>query len=358
MGMPQRRDRDGRYATQTWAEPDFSLALSSLGLEDITPQKMLDVAERSARRLAVNSPHLDADDVTQDIIAHYLVSRRNAARDLSEAYSNGRAVTPGAVLQNPVAYIRRVAHGIGQRHMTGEQQSPDRSAIKRFAQTVKELEQSRGERLSDAEKRQIADQIRSEQPPGRRAKPDFYVRYTETPSGLGGSTGEGPSDDDTPMHQIESAAGADGRPVGTFAGSDDYQTGTIGDQVLVGMAEGRAGAAKNARLRAWDALAEQAGAPMVTFGAVGETAATAHRKTIAAGGGAVAVSRRVAAGKATKDETTALLAPFGGAKLDYEDQMKVVDQFSRLESYADDVYESALSAATSRRNRKPEQALT
>lgn len=326
----------GQFAADAHDEADIDGLLDSMGFAELDPAEAMEIASRAARRLAHKTPRVDAAEVSQDTLLNYLNARNNARTKLWDAYTNGVVVRPGSVLENPGAYINRVAEGIVQRHATGEDQSPDRAAIKAWRQAVADAEQHLGRDLTQNEKDDLANHIRESQAPGRRAKVGFHeARGEVTASSFG--------DDDAVV--VDDVVGADGRLLSAGDITGDFSPDEIGDALLESFSAGRASAAQNARRRAWDAVAGRSGAPMVVQGSLTEGRVTAARRTISEAGGISSVCARWADETASVDETNALFAPFGN-NLDYSAQARVVSAIGDLGAYADDVFDGALGGAT------------
>lgn len=341
----------GQFAPEDHTEVEIDLLVGQMGYRQLDPDEAMDIAMQSAKKRSQRSLRLDPDEVSQETILYYLNARRNARKKLWDNYQNGRVVMPGTVLQNPGAYINRVTDGIVQRMLTGESQSPDRAAVKMFRESVKETEQHLKRELSAAEKDAIAEEIRAEQPPGRRAKSGFHRPVIEAP--VGNLVNDDGSAD---VGVVDHAVGADGRNLDHGAAAEgDFAEGELGDELLEIMAEGKEGAVRNARRRAWDAIAGRYGAPLVAPSAVSEVQATKARRAISGGGGVLAVAGRWHSKSATAEETNAMFAPFtpSGGSLDFAQQERVVSSLHRLGDYADDMYDSALAASTRRRDKTP-----
>lgn len=343
--------RGGQFAPERHDEVQIDLLVDQMGYRQLDPEEALRIATQSANKRSQRSQRLDPEELSQETLLYYLNARRNARAKLWDAYKNGRVVVPGTVLQNPGAYINRVTDGIVQRMLTGEDQTPDRSAVKMFRESVKETEQHLKRGLTDAEKDAIAEEIRAEQPAGRRAKVGFHRPVIEAPAG-NLMHADGSAD----LGVVDRPVGADGRDLEHgSAAAGDFEAGELGDELLTIMSAGKEGAVRNARRRAWDAIAGRYGAPLVAPDAVSEVQATKARRAIANGGGVLAVAGRWHSKTATAEESNAMFAPFTppGGSLNFAQQERVVSSLHRLGDYADDMYDSALAAATKRREKTP-----
>jgi hypothetical protein len=320
-------------------DPDL---MSELGLIELDGAELLRLADADARRIAQRRG-VDAGATSSDIVMYHLNAVQNAKNNLARAHANGEVAAPSAVLVNPTGYLHHVSHGIDQRIATGEEQNSDRSALKFWRESIRQIEQERGASMSETEKNALAEKIRLEQPKGRRAKPGFHLPKGETLAR---------ANPDGTMPSLDEAATADGsRAADGQTDSRDFAEGELADQLMSDLAEGRKGAAAAARRRAWDAIAEIHDTPTVQASTVGESKAAAHRRTVAAAGGVRALAAAWGDETATAEQTEALFAPFGN-NLSFDQQAAVVSSIGSLRDRADDVFDGALSGATKPRASK------
>lgn len=289
-------------------------AQTELDSEDL--DRIIDKATRASASFS-RRYDIDAEDLRQDVLLAFVERSRK---------------TTLAPISNPVAYVETLARKQAVSTMMGTDRTEIRQALAAFNARVHAESQLAGRDLTSEERDTIAEQIRMGQAPGRRAPEGFHRPVRHVPL------------DDSTVGDLP-----DERMTGASLGFDPTSIAAKAEKLL---SQPRGHVA--ARHLAWDAIAEERGAPFVAPGSIAEVQATQIRRTVQEAGGVVAVVDDSPAGAPLSPPARALLAPFGGAdRLDQLSQDRVFDLLTAYPRVADDLWETAVSRATKgRRNRR------
>jgi hypothetical protein len=337
--VPGGVPRGGQFSATSRPEADVDLLdrPASVAQDEIGPEELFTQASASGRywggRFGV-----DAEDITQETLLAYLVSRSNKTN--AHAVSNGAAAANGehgdgetlGGVTNVGGYLHTTARSIALKRMTGLERSEDRAAYKRYASARADVEQELHRPLTKTEEDALAEKIRSEMPSRRRAGAGFHRQ----PQVISTDVLEHPD------WIIYRAVGG-GEP--NVANKAEFAAASAGEVASRLIDSGGRSNFVAARRLAWDAVADAVHAPAVAQSTISERSATATRKYMSAQGGAGEVARRWANGEATAEEEKALFAPFGGG-LSMSEQIGVVRTLRANPAYADDLWGAAMFAAT------------
>ncbi len=320
----------GQFAAHAHTEPDVVLAEepSAPANDPPTTAELFEQAQRSgrfwSRRLGV-----DAEELCQSAMLAYFEA--DASRERNQR-TDPAAAPSGAVVENPRGYIHGVSRHIASQMLNGKVRSEDQRAQAVFREREAEAEQKLNRRLTMAEADAIAAEISASMPPKRRPSPGFHRPKKVVPL------------DD--QHQgtqehIEYSAAMSTLEVN----EQEFTAGSAGEQAEKLVAQGGRSGFVKARRLAYDVMAEKIGGPPVARGTVTEYSAQNSRKVLAEGGGVRAVVDAWRAGDATDEQEKALFVPF---KVDGATSARKSVSATLVASgaYADDVWASAMTAAT------------
>lgn len=279
---------------------------------DLIEPGVVEEAMLTSKRVASKYQFLwrstDADDIVGETLLRFVqVARRN----------------PNTV-RSPGAYCTKVARTVAIRQVTGVDRSEVRQAVAKWRSRCAEEVQRLGRQLVPAEEDAIAEEVRASQQPRRRAPENFHYTAHEVLYGVVRGTSD--------MHDID-----DPPP----ASADDFAPGSTG-AIAEAIAEHDQ---RDARLLAWKAIAERSGAPCPGEGILSERRAAATRKEVRGAGGVGGVIAQMQYGD--HSHAAALFAPFG--KVEHDGQRAIVQMLRQNELYAEDLWDSAVGAATSKR---------
>jgi hypothetical protein len=248
------------------------------------------------------------------------LANNTVAGDTLLAFVSSVART-GQVPECPQAWCRQVAKSLALRQLAGSDRTEVRQALAAYRSECGELGRALGRTLTEEEQDTIAANIRAAQRPTRKAPHNFHRQVQ--------------------LMSIDSANMADKIPGGIEPSSyDDFEIGSIGDQVERMAAEGRT---TEARRLAYSAIAERAGAPLPSGDALTERHAAAARKTIRDAGGVIAAIDQWRNGSPIG---SAIFAPFGDDTLPDSEKDRVVDILEAHPKLANELWDSAVYTAT------------
>jgi hypothetical protein len=230
----------------------------------------------------------------------------------------------GQVPECPQAWCRKVAKSLALRQLAGSDRTEVRQALAAYRSECDDLTQALGRTLTADEEDAIAAGIRAGQRPTRKAPHGFHRQARMVP--------------------IDVTAGAADHPGGIESPSDDdFEVGSIGDQVERLAAEGKT---TEARRLAYSALAERAGAPLPSSDLLTERHAAAARKTIRDAGGVIEAIDQWRNGSPIG---SAIFAPFGDDTIPDTEKDQVVDVLEAHPKVANELWDSAVYTATKHR---------
>jgi len=311
-------------------EPDVALAEepSAPPNDPPTAAELFEQAQRSgrfwSRRLGV-----DAEDLCQAAMLAYYEA--NASREKKQGIDPAAAPS-GGVAENPRGYIHSASRYIASQMLNGKERSENHRAQVVFREREAEAEQKLSRRLTWAEADAIAAEISASMPPKRRPSTNFHRPQKVVP--LDNQTQAVAAD-------IEYSASMSAVEVN----NQEFTAGSAGEQAEELVAQGGRSGFVKARRLAYDVMAEKTGGPAVARGTVTEYSAQASRKVLAESGGVRVVVDAWRAGDATAEQEKALFVPF---KVDGATSARKAVSATLVASgaYADDVWASAMTAAT------------
>lgn len=310
------RDHVGRFAEMSGTE-----SMDVLTMEDdrvaaaVSAMVHRDISRRKhTYRLSDD----DVEDARQTVLLDLIAQQKRRGRPFT--------------LEDDGGLIRTVTRSVLSRGLDPSAQNwIDRKA---YTQLQGELDgmKASGITITGALMRSTADQVRLSFPAGSRPHADFYESPTTT--SLDAPIGE---DGDTLGDVLKPTDVVDGG----FSG-DDSPAARLLSARLHGEVD-----ATEARRGVWDAIAETRDAPRTVLGALPRGASGEYGKTIAAAGGALAAARAWENGDLDEAGERALFAPFG--ELGNAQMEAVTSTMRSFPDYADEMWKSALTAATALR---------
>ncbi|MHB8318076.1 MAG: hypothetical protein ACYDEP_02420 [Acidimicrobiales bacterium] len=225
-------------------------------------------------------------------------------------------------ISNPDAYIGAIARRQAVSSIMGTCRCEVRQALAAFHARVEADVQRYKRELTAAEKWQIAEEIRKEQKPGRRAPEGFHL----------------------PVRQvgIEDALAIPDN--GIPASSNGFDANSIAAKAERLLADGKPVAARHL---AWNAVAERFGAPLVRPNRVTEKNAAKARRIVAEAGGVTAVADAALNRDVATEPAQAVLLPFG--RLNQLSKKHVFDLLSTYPNVANQLWDATLTQATIKR---------
>ncbi|PWJ61101.1 hypothetical protein B0H03_12039 [Rathayibacter iranicus NCPPB 2253 = VKM Ac-1602] len=344
----------GSFTTKQNTDPEASL---NYGAGSLTPQgagsllegtltqtseraaRLIDDAvgvaaiQRAARRFAFRyqmSPDT-RDDIAQDTIVDLLAQQR----------TNGLS----ALRDNP-ALLNAAARAVASRYLDPNVRHEDLTGRALLKKTRAEQEKELGRSMTSAEYKRLADHIRlTEFKPGRRPGAHYYLENRET--SLSTPLGEEFTFGDTLVAEETDAPFAnDTSPLADIVDSLERKN-THGDLVLGDGTALPKHTRSSVKAEAWNHFADVSDAPKVQRGTLDAVRAKAAAAAVVSHpGGVEQLARDWERGETTEAQDAALFAPFGD--LSMSDRERAVGQLLRQPSYAEDLYGSALSIASSR----------
>lgn len=334
------RAADGRFTVSSSPEADVDLdprvAEDWSGNGTVDDEAVLSACRKYARitgsRYRVDPS--DVDDLAGETALHwtrYLTNRREKVASGTE--------DPKPEF-NYERHIGHIATGLGQRYASGMPNGGrDLTALTKWLKTREEFETRYGRPMSHAEEDELADQIRTAAPPGRRPVDGFH----RLPSMARGVSLDALRQENTSFEpQVRDA------PETPETQDNDAQAHDALDIVETG-GRGSTAAAKRAL---WGVMAAGTDAPDVQRGTVSESEARRTRDEMGRLGGASGVVERYGRAEETEEDMEALLRPWGGTASTTVDQRDaIVEALERDPKYTDDVWDAALYTATAERSR-------
>lgn len=302
----------GQYAAHEHAEPEVSLAAAAAGPAQLEfdGSMVLRAARSVAERRRLSRSFRD------DVVGE-------TSYQVAKTVSNGETV--GVPVELTAKYVAGVAQHVVAKMTTQEQQSADRWAIGEYHRQLAASEQALKRMLSTSEEDALAEAIRADQPPRRRASPGFH-RRNHTP---------------VPLRRVHVVNAIDPGP----GSMDDFEEGSLGDRLLVDLDAG--GTRADAALNAWDALADRSGSPRVRCGVYRGRQYEATFESVRRSGGAAAVAKRYlggVSGKRGESQVGRLFEPFDATTP--EQQRSVALVIVGAGEYGEDLWRSACRAAS------------
>lgn len=323
MGIrSQPRVRAGIPAGGQWA-PSRHDSEDDVDLNGELVRMVQAAARREASRYS-----LDKDDLAGEVLLKVTRTGTDGVRNLNAYVS---------VATHRLALSTLYAKRTGRSFYGSEWR-----AYREYREQCSSLEQELHRYLTDEEKDRIADGIRARSE-GWLSK-GFHRHETviTVPLSEEGS-------DDGPSLTVQTEDDFDYSSRRTFA------PGSLADRTLR-LAMGYSGPKHNlarfrmAELDVWDALASEAGAPLAMRAEIDRRQASLARKTIAGAGGALAAASSYLKGEIDEEVEEALFLPFG--QLSRHDKSAVVALLKKHSNYADEIWGSAVGAATGRNSQQ------
>ncbi len=328
----------GQFAAHGHTETDVVLAEepSAPTAAPPTTAELFEQAQRSgkfwSRRLGV-----DADELCQSAMLAYFEADASRGRK-----QDGDSVSASSgVAENPRGYIHGVSRRIAAQMLNGKRRSEDSRAQVVFRERESEAEQKLNRRLTETEAEAIAAEIRASMLPKRRPSPGFQRPRQVVPwDKLTQTTQEN-------MEHSMSAAAVE-------VNEQEFAAGSAGEQAEKLVDRGGRSGFVQARRLAYDVMAEKIGGPAIARGTVTEYSAQASRKVLADAGGVRAVVNAWRAGDTTTEQEKALFVPFKVDGPHIAARKSVSATLVASGAYADDVWASAMTAATRPHTRAPD----
>ena len=329
----------GQFAAHGHTEPDVVLAEepSAPTAAPPTTAELFEQAQRSgkfwSRRLGV-----DADELCQSAMLAYFEA--DASRERKQD-SDSASAPSGGVAENPRGYIHGASRRIAAQMLNGKRRSEDSRAQVVFREREAEAEQKLNRRLTETEAGAIAAEISASMLPKRRPSPGFQRPRQVVPwDKLTRATQENME------HSMSTSA--------VEVNTQEFAAGSAGEQAEKLVDQGGRSGFVQARRLAYDVMAEKIGGPPVARGTVTEYSAQASRKVLADAGGVRAVVNAWRAGDTTTEQEKALFVPFKVDGPHIAARKSVSATLVASGAYADDVWASAMTAATRPHARAPD----
>jgi len=329
----------GQFAAHGHTEPDVALAEEPPAPTNDPPTaaELFEQAQRSgrfwSRRLGV-----DAEDLCQAAMLAYCEAK--ASHEKKQGIDSAAAPS-GAAAENPRGYIHGVSRNIAAQMLNGKRRSEDSRAQVVFREREAEAEQKLNRRLTGAEAEAIAAEISASMPPTRRPSAGFQRPRQVVPwDKLTQATQKNME------HSMSTSA--------VEVNTQEFAAGSAGEQAEKLVDQGGRSGFVQARRLAYDVMAEKIGGPPVARGTVTEYSAQASRKVLADAGGVRAVVNAWRAGDTTTEQEKALFVPFKVDGPHIAARKSVSATLVASGAYADDVWASAMTAATRPHARAPD----
>ena len=289
-------------------------------------------ADTSARFWSRRYSVSDAEDVRQDVLVAYLSAQRNRA---PAGEPNGELVRVGSGPSNREAYLHASARAASARAMqqmaTGVPgASRELKALRELGSRRDRLAQQLGRMPSSAELDALAEEVRLSFPPRRRPPVGFHRRARRAAVSVDG--------DRLDVPEAPSAT------------SRDFEIDSLAASIERSAVDGGRPGLAAARTRAYNALAEAAGAPPAATGSLTEQKAAAARRVVGAAGGPSGALAAWRSAKVDPEVVAALFSPFGS--LDDAGRAAVGRVLEAHPAYTDDLWGSAIASATARRRHR------
>lgn len=258
------------------------------------------VREYSSR---LNLSKHDTEDIIQETVMSALHTRKR----------QGKPITGG--------YVRTIAKALVSRRMDTHKRHEDSKAFAMLKAEIEFIESVEGRHLTKAEIDEIADRIREDWHDPRHKPSKGFQNAPQVLS----------SDAMGAAFAALQPAAANAAPEGSKAAHDlvdAFEENEIDGETL--------------RLKAWNSLIEDTGAPAVYENVNSASVAQSARTTI--GKRAEKIAARWEDGAATEEETKALFAPFG--RLTRDQQSAVARTISERPKFGQVLWESALDFST------------
>ena len=329
----------GQFAAHGHTETDVVLAEEPRTPTAAPPTtaELFEQAQRSgkfwSRRLGV-----DAEDLCQSAMLAYFEA--DASRERKQD-SDSASAPSGGVAENPRGYIHGASRNIASQMLNGKVRSEDQRAQVVFREREAEAEQKLNRRLTGDEADAIAAEISASMPPKRRPSAGFQRPRQLLPW------------DGLPQHTKVDIEHSVSERSSVEVNEQEFTAGSAGEQAEKLVAQGGRSGFVKARRLAYDVMAEKIGGPPVARGTVTEYSAQNSRKVLAESGGVREVVDAWRAGDATAEQEKALFVPF---KVDGATSARKSVSATLVASgaYADDVWASAMTAATRPHARAPD----
>lgn len=245
------------------------------------------------------------------------------------------------------AYTHHVARRTAIHSLVGSSSGEDIAAWREYNRQVSDWENAHGEQVSGAQAQRIADRVRMDQPPSRRAARGFHLRAA---SHRTTSLESHPEKDRRRLDDLLPHAPA----------ADGFIDSAPSSPVAVDRAVARIGELAQEQ-GAYAALAATYRLPAVKVASIGEEAAARIRRQVRSLDGPRRAASRWLAGEIDDATAEPLFVPFGGSDgMSIEDMSALAERFSTLPTSAGKdpagiAYASALRSATNVRPRAPRQ---
>lgn len=301
---PRGTPAGGQFASQYRAESSLTLDNGA----DILVKAADSVKYWTSHTPTPSTPAM-LDDLTQEVCLAYVSAMQRSATPISNSQGYIHRIARNAVHSGQGVVSSRTAYN----------RSEVRSAYTTLLDRTSAMEQQLGRSLSNTEIDAIAEEVRMDQPPRRRAFRGFHhaMRTTSAPI-------------------PEDLAATD-----TEAVHAEFGKGTAGYRAEI-LAE--RGNIKDARDLLWDALAEQSGAPGLVAGGITDAQFRSARRRLINAGGVAKALKAFQSGEAVDS----LFVPF--AVTSDTDREKIVDTLTQHGQLCDDIWRAAAGAAVKRQS--------
>lgn len=313
------RRHNGEFGEHDHTAPEATLATidadmqrrAAAAAERQMFREVLDGVEQAANMYAARRGQWnDRDDIVGDTIVDIIGQQRRGTTHINDG-----------------AFKQYTTRAVSSRYVDPGVHHTDLKGRRIFNEQRDAFMQEHGRDLTGQERTELADAIRLSFPAGRRPSVGFEQKRVSVSL-------------DLPVSE-DSATTLGDRLAADERGSD-YATST--SQAAVAndsLEQGGSFKPADARKNIWNILAEDA--PKVAVLTIHDD--REHRDLVAGFGGAAAVARAWQEGETAEDDAvnTALFAPFGS--LDEKQREQVTAVLLRNPAYADQVWDSAMSAA-------------
>jgi hypothetical protein len=269
--------------------------------------------------------YMDGDDLVQDAVLAYLVAANAAVADTTRPPDASPIPTSLIAKRSIIRALEGKDHKRFAAMRLFDQEKASREARLARAMSAKELED-------------LSSEIRLSIPAHSRPSENFHIPAPVT-HGLDWSVTRAKEGGSRPVDHVEVASFQVANSAAEIDTSD-FEDGSFGDRASQLKSDGHQ---VKARALAWDAIAENSGAPLTLDVPIGKRAAIRARADVVEAGGALACAEQY---MASGETTSSLFAPFGD--LDDAQRRATCETLIRFPDYAADLWKVAISRVEGR----------
>lgn len=326
----------GQFATTQRGETDLELDPSAplASSDGLDGDEMLKKA-RGWAAVHGRHPGIERDDLAQDAVVAFLIAKRNAAENETHLEAQGNGSNFPKSKGGQTGYLGTVTQNFAKRAHGGKyMRSRDIYAMRELSRRIDEIENERGTSVSDKERDEIASQVREALTGDSRPSVGFHRNNAEIVADW--------DFDAVPTDRKYEPEYEAPNPMVTA------ETDQLDDLITEGGRTNRA----QARRLAWDAIATATDAPRAVPDSFRPADGTKIRAAAKEMGGARKLAETWESGEDTAETERVLFAPFGNpGSMSTDSKQAVVDTLLRNRDYSDNLWESAMTAATIFRTR-------